>query len=251
MAVETRLIQRIAPGDGSDAWWRGSFAWFDAEGNPLDDPKLVDGDANLTIDVAAINPYSLPYIVPAQQRCNACHDGSDHRVLGFQAIQLTGTTPINTDTLWAAGHLTHEPASGGYPVPGANTPAQAALGYLHGNCSHCHGPPDLRAVPNVCFDGTGDDETPNMEFRVRTTDTTVQESAAYRSAVNHGIKLSRTGVPAVRIVPGDPGESAVYIRMSTRGTGVQMPPLGSGFTRVPDPAGTAAVQSWIDSIAAE
>jgi mono/diheme cytochrome c family protein len=49
----------------------------------------------------------------------------------------------------------------------------------------------------------------------------------------------------VRLEPGHAAGSAIVARMSVRGAGEQMPPIG---TQHVDDAGVAAVARWIDSL---
>jgi hypothetical protein len=55
----------------------------------------------------------------------------------------------------------------------------------------------------------------------------------------------QTAVDGRRIVAGDPDASYIVARMSARGTGLQMPPLG---TEVVDTQGLAAVRRWIEAL---
>jgi hypothetical protein len=58
--------------------------------------------------------------------------------------------------------------------------------------------------------------------------------------------VSWTAAPyEYRVVPGNPDESAIYYRMSTRELIDQMPPIA---TEIPDWEGLAAVRSWIESL---
>ena len=91
----------------SDGTWRyATYAW-DAEGTQ-----------------AALAPErGLPERgIPSRLDCLACHEGASSPILGYSAVQLEG-------------------------VRGASTERErAALGYLHGNCGHCHNAQSLEAT---------------------------------------------------------------------------------------------------------
>ena len=112
-------------------------------------------------------------------------------MLGFSAIQLTRTQEPNLTSLAAANLFTVAPASGGYPIPGDAT-ARAAIGYLHGNCGHCHNPTG-HAHPDV----------PDMTLRVGTAETalTVDALQTYVTTVDKPLVIY--DAPGyVRIKPG-------------------------------------------------
>jgi len=107
------------------------------------------------------------------------------------------------------------------------------LGYLHANCAQCHNPVGS-ARPYT-----------DMDLRVRATDTTVDDTGAYRTAVDVPLFVFRSDRYTLRIASGDPDASAVVYRMSIRGTREQMPPIAS--ERVDD-VGIEAVRAWITGL---
>jgi len=252
--LETRLVMRLDTADTAEAWWGGSFAWYgegvDPEvGSPLADPELVTADRSTPVP-----DRTEDHIVPRQSACAGCHNGSSHKYLGFQAVQLThdkevGGLTVNTDYLWANNLLTHQPQDKGYPVPGDAT-AQAALGYLHANCAHCHVPPELRASLAPCYDNTSGDGIPNAAFRLRTTDTTVETTLTYTSMVNQTVKIpGNAGDLTTRIIPGDAANSEVHFRMDVlRGDNQQMPPFAGGYNQIIHTEGVTTVETWINSL---
>ena len=94
------------------------------------------------------------YTVPSRNDCLACHEGAPVPVLGFTALQLSpDRDPLaphaeparndhaNLSNLVASGWLRNLPRryAGQPPRIAAPSPTErAALGYLHGNCGHCH-----------------------------------------------------------------------------------------------------------------
>ena len=78
-----------------------------------------------------------------------------------------------------------------------------------------------------------------------TTAATLAETPVFTTAV--GYPLQGFGWPGGtnRIEPGSHTASAVWYRMSERGTNNQMPPVGTEFV---DADGLALISAWIDAI---
>ena len=60
-----------------------------------------------------------------------------------------------------------------------------------------------------------------------------------------GRKASDDSELKLRIMPGSAAHSGIVARMSRRGMGEQMPPLG---TELVDQAGVATISAWIDAL---
>ncbi len=141
--VETRFMERLA--DGS--WRFATYVW-NQEGT----------DAVLAAEDGAVLPVSAApggrYVVPSRNDCLACHEGPSVPVLGFSALQLSpDRDPLaphaeparndhaNLSNLVASGRLRNLPRRYVEQPPriaAASPTERAALGYLHGNCGHCH-----------------------------------------------------------------------------------------------------------------
>lgn len=205
--VETRLNQKTANG-----WAAATYLW-DADGL----------DATLTLD-AATNAGGTAHDVPAATECAACHGGRGDFTLGFSAVQLDELTRAE---LYDAGVLSD-------PVDTelALSDAQAAgLGYLHGNCSHCHNPTrDQQPQATDCY-------TPGSHN-------------AFDLSLPSDLSSAQSA-PAVRTASdqlGSPGDSKVLARMSTRNQDDErpsMPPLG---TELVDDDGVDAVRAFLQTL---
>ena len=233
--VETRMIERVA--DGS--WRYATYIWNE-NGS---DAELAPAEG-----VAALPVSSAPdgsYTIPAQNDCRGCHEAAAQPVLGFSALQLSpdrdplaphaetpGAAFVNLRILDERGLLRNLPEELLETPPRIEAPspqARAALGYLHGNCGHCH-----------------NDNGPVGEL-----DLSLQQSAAARSASAARTLETLVGYPAevstknidTRVVPGSHESSMLFARMRTRNPLMQMPPLG---TRVSDATAVALIGSWIE-----
>jgi hypothetical protein len=234
--VETRLIQRMAHG-----WAFGAYVWDEGETEALLAPEQGIPDHH------ELEP-GLFHTIPGAADCRACHQGRPPFILGFSTLQLSadrdplapGRSPDPDDGRLDLQRLVSLGLLRGLPpgllqrpprIVASTASDRAALGYLHGNCGNCHnavGPlADLGLVLWHRVDAAPGAPEPAVE-------TTVRSRARWRPA---GAEQD-----AVRVVPGAPAHSALWVRMATRNPLVQMPPLG---TRKVDPAGSALVEQWI------
>jgi len=124
--------------------------------------------------------------IPSRLDCLACHEGAPTPILGYSSVQRGGTIA-------------------------ARTPDEhAALGYLHGNCGHCHNVAALGATGLFLAQSAAAPEASAADTR--------------RSVARHATEILR------RVQSANP-----YVRM---------PPLG---VTVADAHGLASVQRWIQN----
>jgi hypothetical protein len=206
--LETRLIWRVADtGDRERDTLFGSYVWNDTE-------------TEATFEKAgAMNVRGTQHDAPPADLCWRCHIGEQGRALGFSALQL--------------GDVSGLPLSAP-PPPGTQFAApNAALGYLHANCGHCHNP-------------SGDAwPSSNLILRLDVAENTAAETQIVQSTVGVDIQQWLGHGYTKRIVAGDPANSGLWARMGQRGPNLQMPPIA---TEVIDPAGVELVRQWIQSL---
>lgn len=205
--LETRLIARTGPGD--DDFWMGAFVWDEQESDARFTPK------------GAQNVLATEHDVPTTRQCWTCHRGDSARFLGFSAIQLPQLDPGLLSDRHLRARLT------------GNSVEIATLGYLHGNCAHCHNP-----------SGSARPDT-DLNMRLAIEDRDPRKSQTYITTVGIALQNFAAEEATLRVVPGRPEHSAVLLRMQQRGVDAQMPPLG---TEHPDPNGLALVRAWILAI---
>jgi len=235
--VETRFIERRA--DGS--WRFATYVWNEDGSDAVLAP--AGGIATLPVRAAPDGRYAIP----SRADCMACHGGAVVPVLGLSALQLSpdrdplaahGSPPragdVDLRSLVARAWLRRLPAALLEQPPriAAETPVErAALGYLHGNCGHCH--------------NTGGAQVPvRLTLAQRAADPAASRDETLRSAVDAPSRYRPPGASgdAQVIVPGAPQASVLALRMQSSNPHLRMPPLG---TRVPDPDGLALVHHWI------
>jgi hypothetical protein len=171
-------------------------------------------------------------------------------VLGFSALQLSAdrdplavhatsspAAQVELRALVARGLLRNLPRRllENPPRIAARSPTErAVLGYLHGNCGHCHSNPASSdaSVPAIILLAQ-DASDPGSSGRVRRS--LINVSGRFRLPSPHG------SLPL--ITPGNSDASMLTVRMRSRDARVQMPPLG---TAIPDSEGLALVERWIN-----
>lgn len=221
--VETRYIER-----GRDGQWRfGAYVWNEEGTEAVLAPAR--GLAALLVPTAPQGRYAIP----SRTDCLACHGSTTVPVLGFTALQLAGDLRALAASGWLRGlprELTQSPPR----IPAEDPVERAALGYLHGNCAHCHNTTASRVpLALTLAQRAGDAATALAEVRR----STIAAPGRYRPADADGAALV--------VAPGKPGDSLLALRMQSRHKQVQMPPLG---TSVPDAQGLDLVHRWISSI---
>ena len=232
--IETRFMQLQANGQ----WLYAAYAWS------------PDGrEARLAPEAGLRGAFPLgngrSHMIPAVSDCTACHQGGRTEVLGFSTLQLS------PDRDPGAVHAEPRPAPGvdlrylarrgllkrlpkalleAPPRIAAATPAErAALGYLHGNCGHCHNAEgSMQNVGLVLRQGADQGVQPAIA------------STFGRRVVKPAPGQSKDAV--MRIEPGHPDRSALMQRISSRYAALQMPPLG---TELKDEAAMTLVRRWI------
>ena len=212
--VETRVLWKRAAREGGSAWWMMAYAWR---------PDGSDADATVSGVPAA---QGTSHDVPSQASCGPCHDDVRDALAGGGAIQLSEGLTL---AKWAAeGRFTTTPPVDVTP-PGAGA-VQAALGYLHGNCGHCHN----ERAPRLST------QSP-MRLRLLVGERDPKLTQIHRTTVD--VKMQHVFPPdiTVAVAPGRPEKSELWVRMGLRDVN-SMPPLG---TKVVDDTGRAAVREWI------
>ncbi len=219
--VETRYAVRTGPSEGD--WQLMPFAW-----------NALQTDA-VAVPDGYVNANGTQHDIPPASACGGCHENVKSRVLGFSALQLDYNAPLglmDLDDAIGTGIVSHVPGATTphLPLPGGAT-EQAALGYLHGNCGHCH---------------NADSPLVNRPmFRLETGYLgTLETTRTYSSSVNVIADVDLDGATIVA-KPGYPDQSVIIKRMTTTNTAKLMPALG---VELVDPTGQNVVRAWIAAL---
>lgn len=234
-AVETRYMERAA--DGS--WLYATYVWSEDGANAVLAP--IEGVPALPLHGAPNNRYT----VPGEADCRACHEGAAVPVLGFSALQLShdrdpaalhadAFSQIDLKELLRRGLIRGLPQALREEPPHieASSPLErAALGYLHGNCGHCHNA-DSTAAP--------------VDVRLAQDVSLGAQSATQvlRSLIDAPTRFRARGLAhdARVITPGRPEASTLLWRLRSTNPQTQMPPLG---VRALDQEALALLERWI------
>ena len=125
--------------------------------------------------------------IPSRDDCVACHEGARVPILGYSAVQL-------------------------------RTKLGPAIGYLHGNCGHCHNNESLPAL--------------EMSLAQRASDPDASTRETMTSL------LGRYG----RFRHEERRESVLVARMRSTNPYTRMPPIG---VSIPDSQGITALENWL------
>jgi hypothetical protein len=234
--VETRLIERLADG----RWRFATYVW-----------RADGSDADLAPEggIAGLPVASAPkgrYRILARRDCRACHDAAPSPVLGVSALQLSPDRdpgaahavpprPGDVDMvgLHAMGRLRaldrgllRRPPR----IPARTPTERSALGYLHGNCGHCHNRDG--AEPRLPLD------------LVLAQSTHPPGKDAVGQLLRTSLRYRRPGAERL-LVPGDPAHSVLALRVSSSDAVTRMPPLG---TTLVDQVGVELIHRWIGEL---
>lgn len=208
--LETRYMAKYGP-DGMD-WVFMAYQWS------------PDGSDATAVPDGVKNTAGTEHDIPNDLTCLKCHEGLPDGALGFSAIQLSHTEPgLNLAQLINEGRLTHPPA-GDLVLPGDEV-AQAALGYLHANCGHCHNPLGGEAFNKNSL---------IIYWQLADQLSSVEATSTYVNMVvntDYKLDLLVKGVDRMRSRPEK-----------------QMPPVATEFV---DEQGVAAVDAWVQRLVSE
>jgi uncharacterized repeat protein (TIGR03806 family) len=221
--TETRLYVHFA-----DKWVGYSYEWNAAQTNAMLVP--VAGATRMVMGATGMQSWYFP----SREDCNTCHNEAVGFTLGPETRQMNkmftyGTVAANQiQTLEHLGLFDAPVRTTGLdalPLPTTTGTPQTldarARSYLHANCAICHRPGG---------------EYPAIDLRWST-------ALKDMNICNVDHNKGDVGVPtSKRMVPGMPGQSTLYLRMTTLDKAARMPQLA---TSVVDPLGTKLVSDWI------
>jgi hypothetical protein len=166
---------------------------------------------------------SIEHTVPARLDCRKCHESQPVTIIGFDELRLNSKlsasdSETQLEALADSGLLSDAPSDPAI-IEHEDPITEAVLGYLHGNCAHCHNGWD---GPSSAFD---------MRYPVALENLIDQETTSEL-------------ISGIRVVAGDPEESALVKAFSREGVddAQPMPPLGVDLR---DDAALALFEAWI------
>ncbi len=217
--IETRILEKIAEAPGIASWRVSVYLW---RADQTEADLLVGNDFYTRTPaekaVYEAGAVEAVYRAAMPNQCATCHRNAGDGALGFNYLQLSSPgNPKNVLALSRANILTNAVVA--YDQILGTDAQKAAIGYIQGNCTHCH---------------SGAGPGPH-DFKHRSTVT---------SAANEATLVSATASAGL-IVPRDKATSRLYLRPAGLAASI-MPP--AAFTITPDPLGYTAIGTWIDGM---
>ncbi len=184
--VETRVMRLEG-----DVWRFYVYRW---DG---DDAQLADARSSEPVAVT-VDGQAVEHVVPSQRDCRSCHESNrPDAVIGLSPVQLGDQL-----ARWQSEGIVAGVPADGPAIEGRTAREAEVLGYVQGNCVHCH---NGLVGPNNSVD--------------------LRPEGFVDRVVNQPTEGS--GVPlGVRVVPGRPDASVLYQGLTRTNADFQMPPLG-------------------------
>lgn len=205
--VETRLLRLK-----EDGWELSAYAWNDTATNA----ELLDLKRAQSREVLSDDGEAVEHAIPSRLECKQCHESAASEVLGINELQLAKSGSLD-DVL---ARLEPPPRKPYRALPERGPLTTDVLGYLAGNCVHCHNGSNGAASS---FD--------------------LRPDVALDNVINQPTESSATA-DGLRIVPGKPDESILYLGVKG-GTELEvkdMPPIGVALR---DASAIQLLADWI------
>ncbi|HKP55319.1 MAG TPA: PQQ-dependent sugar dehydrogenase [Polyangiales bacterium] len=204
--VETRIIRRT-----HDGWDYHAYQWRDGDADLL----------SLEVGVPAVVKFEggdkLTHEIPSRFDCRACHESNPTVVIGFDELRLSK----DLDALAARGVFTHAPPAEPEHIEHPDARTRDVLGYLHGNCAHCH-----NGAPSSMS---------QLDLR-------------HAQALENTLRVPTEGsgqAAGIRIVPGEPEQSILYLALTGQGDDAELQPMPPIGVQRRDSAAIAKIEAWI------
>ncbi len=206
--VETRVIRRTHAGWDYHAYrWRGS------------DADLLSLERALPVAIEQSKGKKLTHEVPSRFDCRSCHESNETVIIGFDELRLNSEGQLQA--LAERGLFTQPLRSAPARIEHEDPQTREVLAYLHGNCAHCHNP---------------------SENTMSLLDLT------HERALVHMIGRATEGsgqLTGVRVVPGSPERSVLYLALSGEGDDPELQPMPPIGVQVRDATAIERVRAWI------
>jgi hypothetical protein len=194
--VETRILRKARAG-----WEYHVYQWWDG------DADLLPLERRVRVQAATGDGNKLAHEIPSRFDCRTCHESNLTPVIGFDELRLNTSDAGGSQLaqLEAAGLFAHPLPAQPESVAHSDELTRQVLGYLHGNCAHCHN-------------------------QGASSMSTLDLSHKHALANIAGVATEATGQAAgIRVQPGAPEQSILYLAFSAA-QGVAdlepMPPIG-------------------------
>lgn len=222
--LETRILVKKSETTGRSAWDFATFKW-----------KIDQTDADY-ITEGARDVNGTVHDIPKLSRCFPCHTGTSDIVRGFDPIQLSFTDAnANSNEVYLKSLIKSKTFSHKmneyFKIPARDEVERKALGYMHGNCGHCHN------------EQHGAGRNVGLLLKVKPSHKTRADLDSIKTTVN--VHTSFYNNLDYRIIPNNSVDSAIYHRLNSNQRGTMMAPIGRELI---DTDGVEKIDNWINSL---
>ena len=205
--VETRLIRKVRA-DGVDVtadWEFWTYQW-----NPeLTGATLTDPERRVNVEALVLGA-PVEHQIPRRGDCFNCHVGNPTAIIGFDELRLNapleGQVETQLEQAMARGLLSAMPPQPWVDVTDPDPLQARVFQYIAGNCLHCH------------------NGLERVETSARYPELDLHPEMVIQNTCN--IEQMTVGSKAgLRIVPGSPEESILFLAVERVDPEVQVMPL--------------------------
>lgn len=213
LPVETRILRLRDAG-----WELSDYEWTD----DASEATLLDLKRARLRDVLDESDQLVSHAIPSRLDCRQCHESSQSEVLGVNELELAASGSL-TDLRPVLDPPPEEPLAA---LPAHGPLTTRVLSYFVGNCVHCHNGSNGAASS---FD--------------------LRPAVALKNVVGQPTASSATA-DGLRVAPGDPEQSLLYLAVQGSGGSEvkDMPPLGVALR---DTDAVQALADWIEALGEE
>lgn len=217
-AIETRVLRH-----GSEGWDYVVYVWDEAQEEAL----LSDMSLPIAAQVLGPEGEAFEHLVPSGRQCSRCHDAGLSNVLGFSELQLNDWDVASETQLHALSEASlfeqplEQPA---LRVEFEDPLTQEVIGYMQGNCVHCHNGQDSELN---AFDMRPDVALANL------IDQPTQSNAS---------------ASGIRVTPGDPEQSVAFLALSGETDNPEVQQMPNVGVQLRDAETIELFRSWILSL---
>lgn len=151
--VETRVWEKTAIAQGMSSWRPSVYVWKTANASgDQTEADLLTVDDFYTKPVAERQLYQAgqietKYKMVRMAQCATCHRGSNDSALGFNYLQLSGSSlQFDLAKIASLNYFTTPPIT--IDTIKGTQKARDAMGYMQSNCATCHSPRGNSGLPN-------------------------------------------------------------------------------------------------------
>jgi hypothetical protein len=131
--IETRVLRKR---DGE--WEAVVYRWNEE----LTDAVRLDGRNPVAVPVETLVGEIFNHVIPSLGQCQTCHASNRTFIIGFSELQLNSRLDGHSDTqlaeLASLGLFGFEQPESLETIVADDPVTEAVLGYMQGNCVHCH-----------------------------------------------------------------------------------------------------------------